>query len=94
MTARFKPCATAIFAPGVDFTTRVVIVDGTWSPLGGGACVGKRSVASVDACVGGVQMLYDDTDDPDCTARLLTSAISIDRQDARAAFATVPAERP
>lgn len=81
----------SINVPAVDFTRRVVIVDATFSPLEDGTCVGSRRVAQVDACVGGVQILYDDAPDPECAARLLTGAISIDREDAKVAFSTEPA---
>ncbi|MEW5855454.1 MAG: hypothetical protein AB2A00_42165 [Myxococcota bacterium] len=77
---------TSITVPRVDFGKRVVIIDGTFSPLEDGTCVKTRKVAQVDACVGGVQMLYDDTPDPECSAQLLTGSISIDRDEARSAF--------
>jgi hypothetical protein len=77
-----------IIAPAVDFGERLVIVDAVLSPLPDGTCVGDRRVAQVDACVGGVQVLYDDTDDPTCGQRLLVGSISISRREARAAFLT------
>ncbi len=74
--------------PVVDFSRQVVVVDVTQSPLEDGACVASRKVAQVQSCVGGVELLYDEVVDPDCTRRKLTGSVAVNREDVRGAFGT------
>ncbi len=77
---------TSIQVPVVDFSRQVVVVDVTQSPLEDGACVLSRKVAQVQACGDGLELLYDEVPDPDCTRRKLTGSVAVNREDARAAF--------
>jgi hypothetical protein len=82
---------TRIVRPDVDFSSHVVMVDVTQSPMADGTCLKGRQVADVQACVGGCAILYDDVTDPACGRRKLTGAVAVRREDVRAAWANQPA---
>lgn len=78
----------AFVMPQVDWATRVVIIDVTRSPLANGSCVKDRTVGQVDACFGGIQILYNENVDPECATQQLTGSVSVRREDVRSAFMT------
>lgn len=76
--------------PDVDFSRDVVLIDVTLSPFDDGTCVQDRAVVEVDVCHDGLQVLYQDTTDPDCNRRRLTGAVAVRRTHVRAALAPQP----